>query len=239
MANRTEAPRAETIETVVASYKRTGSINSTALQTEMSTTKVRKILITEGLWQSARSREIQALFDAGKSSQEIADELQISRTMVQNYLPYEKGLYDEEEKSETAERSEKYRERNRAYAKKSQGRGHKDVDAIALKEEAAPRDGKKSPYAMQLHLELRESRLNSMIDDEAKILSKYGRVTTSISRDVIVPSSLALHQLHYLINMAFGWTNSHLHHFELPEPLFKALTEGKLLDIAAVYGYYL
>ncbi len=239
MANRTEAPRAETIETVVASYTRTGSINSTALQTEMSTTKVRKILITEGLWQSARSREIQALFDAGKSSQEIADELQISRTMVQNYLPYEKGLYDEEEKSETAERSEKYRERNRAYAKKSQGRGHKDVDAIALKEEVAPRDGKKSPYAMRLHLELRESRLDSMIDGEAKILSKYGRVTTSISRDVIVPSSLALHQLHYLINMAFGWTNSHLHHFELPEPLFKALTEGKLLDIAAVYGYYL
>lgn len=239
MANRTEVPRPETIETVVAAFKRTGSIDNTALQTEMSTTKVRKILITEGLWQSPRSVEIRALFDAGKSSQEIADELRISQTMVQNYLPYEKGLYDEEEKSESAERSEKYRERNRAYAKKTQERDRQGVDALSIGEEAAPRDGKKSPYAMQLHLELRESRLNFRSEDEAKILSKYGGVTTSISRDVIVPSSLALHQLHYLINMAFGWTNSHLHHFELPEPLFKSLTEGKLLEIAAVYGYYL
>lgn len=77
MANRTEVPRPETIETVVAAFKRTGSIDNTALQTEMSTTKVRKILITEGLWQSPRSVEIRALFDAGKSSQEIAEAVEV------------------------------------------------------------------------------------------------------------------------------------------------------------------
>jgi hypothetical protein len=75
--------------------------------------------------------------------------------------------------------------------------------------------------------------------DEAKILAKYGGVAKSISRDVIVPSSLALHQLHYLINMAFGWTNSHLHNFQLPQPLFQTLTKGKLLEIAPVFGYFL
>jgi predicted transcriptional regulator len=240
MEKRTKAPQKETIETVVNTYKRTGSINDTALQTEMSTTKVRKILITEGLWESDRSREIRTLSDAGKSSQEIAEELHISRAMVQNYLPYEKGLYDEEEKSETAIRSEKYRERNRAYIKKSQEREQQRVDGLTTGAEAAPSDGKKCSYAMQLRLELRDSRLHSMYDkDEAKILAKYGRVTTSISRDVIVPSSLALHQLHYLINMAFGWTNSHLHDSQLPKPLFDMLTEGKLLEIAAVFGYYL
>ncbi|NBK26656.1 MAG: hypothetical protein EOM68_32190, partial [Spirochaetia bacterium] len=47
------------------------------------------------------------------------------------------------------------------------------------------------------------------------------------------------HQAHYLINMAFGWTNSHLHNFQLPQPLFQTLTKGKLLEIAPVFGYYL
>ncbi|NCC13131.1 MAG: hypothetical protein EOM32_07110, partial [Spirochaetia bacterium] len=64
---------------------------------------------------------------------------------------------------------------------------------------------------MQLHMELRFSQLASMEDEEAKMLAKYGAVAKSISRDVVVPSSLALHQLHFLINLAFGWTNSHLH----------------------------
>lgn len=96
-----------------------------------------------------------------------------------------------------------------------------------------------STYAMQLHLELKESQLRSMSKEEAEILFKYGKVKKSISRDIIVPSSLTLHQLHYLINVAFGWTNSHLHNFQLPTPLFEKLTEGKLLDIAPIFGYYL
>lgn len=239
MVKRTETPKKEIVERVVEAYERTQSINKTALQTEVSTTKVRKILITEGLWESERSRKIRELSQKGNTSQEIAEELKISSVMVQNYLPYEKGLYDDEAKSDTAIRSEKYRERNRSYAKKSQERDRDGVDALALERETTEPAKEKSTYAMQLHLELRHSRLDTMEDNEAKILAKYGGVTTSISRDVIVPSSLALHQLHYLINMAFGWTNSHLHDFQLPKSLFEALTEGKLLEIAAVYGYYL
>jgi len=239
MEKRNAAPKAETIEAVVAAYKRTSSINDTALQTDISATKVRKILITEGLWESDRSREIRALSDAGKSSQEIAEALNVSRAMVQNYLPYEKGLYDEEEKSETAIRSEKYRKRNRSYAKKSQERDRQGIDALAPERETKIPDAMKPPYAMQLHLELRWSQLEEMDSAEAKLLAKYGKVETSISRDVIVPSSLTLHQLHYLINMAFGWTNSHLHTFQLPDELYTALTEGKLLDIIPVFGYYL
>jgi len=95
------------------------------------------------------------------------------------------------------------------------------------------------PYAMHLHLELLGSHLRSMSTEEADILFKYGKVKKSISRDIIVPSSLTLHQLHYLINVAFGWTNSHLHNFQLPKPLFEKLTEGKFLDIAPIFGYYL
>ncbi len=237
MANRTEAPKPESIERVASVYKKTGSISETARQTELSTTKVRKILITEGLWSSSRSKQIRDLADQGKTSSEIAEILGITSVMVQNYLPYEKGLYDEPDKTDTAIRSEKYRERNRAYAQKTQGREQQKFDDLGAGEEHAPT--KQPLFAMHLHLELLESRLDAMNPDEATILAKYGAVKKSISRDVIVPSSLALHQLHYLINVAFGWTNSHLHNFQLPQPMFDTLTSGKLVEIAPIYGYYL
>jgi len=239
MAKSKEGPKTETIEKVVNVYKNTASISKTALQTEISTTKVRKILITEGLWSSARSQQIRELSDQGKSSAKIAEILQINIAMVQNYLPYEKGLYDEPAKTDTAIRSEKYRERNRTYAQKSRSREQQTIEGLSAVQETTPPSEKKTPFAMQLHLKLRNSQLDSMPGDEAKILAKYGGVAKTISRDVIVPSSLALHQLHYLINMAFGWTNSHLHNFQLPLPLFQALTKGKLLEIAPVFGYYL
>ena len=237
MANRTEAPKPESIERVVSVYKKTESISETARQTELSTTKVRKILITEGLWSSPRSEQIRNLVDQGKTSSEIAEILGITTVMVQNYLPYEKGLYDEPDKTDTAIRSEKYRERNRAYAQKTQGREQQKFDGLGATEEHAPTE--QPLFAMHLHLELRESRLDAMNPDEATILVKYGAVKKSISRDVIVPSSLALHQLHYLINVAFGWTNSHLHNFQLPQPMFDTMTGGKLVEIAPIYGYYL
>jgi hypothetical protein len=239
MAKHVEAPKAETVEKVVSVYKKTGSISETALQAEISTTKVRKILITMGLWSSPRSQQIRELSNQGKSSAEIAKTLQISVVMVQNYLPYEKGLYDEPQKTDTAMRSEKYRTRNRSYAQKSRSREQQKPDGLPADPETTALGEKKAPYAMQLHLELRDSHLESLSANEAKILVKYGGVAKSISRDVIVPSSLALHQLHYLINMAFGWTNSHLHNFQLPLPLFQTLTRGKLLEIAPVFGYYL
>ncbi|NLV84510.1 MAG: hypothetical protein GXY60_08100 [Spirochaetales bacterium] len=239
MVKSLEIPKVETVEKVVRVYKKTESINETALQTEISTTKVRKILITMGLWSSPRSLQIQQLAEQGKSSAEIAETLKISVVMVQNYLPYEKGLYDEPQKSDTAMRSEKYRERNRTYAQKSQSREQQKPDALPVGQETAIPNEKKAHYAMQLHLELRDSQLKSMPANEAKILAKYGGVVKSISRDIIVPSSLALHQLHFLINVAFGWTNSHLHNFQLPEPLLQVLTEGRFLEIAPVFGYYL
>ncbi|MFA7371314.1 MAG: hypothetical protein WCY78_05240, partial [Sphaerochaetaceae bacterium] len=97
-----KALKAQTIERVVSVYKKTQSISETAKQTEISITKVRKILITAGLWTSARSEQIRELAEQGKSSTEIAEILNITAVMVRNYLPYEKGLYDEPDKTNTA-----------------------------------------------------------------------------------------------------------------------------------------
>ncbi len=66
-------------------------------------------------------------------------------------------------------------------------------------------------------------------DDEVEVFRKYGKLEHDdcISRDVIVPEDIPLYALHYVIQRAFGWQNSHLHKFELPDERFDILTGHK------------
>ena len=94
---------------------------------KLSRTKVQKILITGGCWTTERSREVQLLFEkytrdkrsGGEGMQpkaavkRIADELEISTVSVNINLPYEKVVYDLEEKSGNAKRIERHRAKKR------------------------------------------------------------------------------------------------------------------------------
>lgn len=92
------------------------------------------------------------------------------------------------------------------------------------------------PVAMKLKLTLVAEYLN---DDEKDALAKFGDVTDAISRTFIVPAGMSLHALHFAIMRAFGWTNSHLHHFLLPEETVKLMTSGNNLerwsDLCGIY----
>ena len=79
-------------EKIVNSYKSTSSVKDTAEILGVSKNTVQRVLITEGLWESKRSREVVELFNKGYSPQEIADSLMLSLKCVQNYLPYTKGM---------------------------------------------------------------------------------------------------------------------------------------------------
>lgn len=91
--------------------------------------------------------------------------------------------------------------------------------------------GEKLPFTpmavMRLHLELCDPwHPDAELDEETtEILRRYGEVErgTTISRDIIVPSDLPLYALHYVIQKAFGWQNSHLHQFDIPLERAKAL----------------
>ena len=95
--------------------------------------------------------------------------------------------------------------------------------------------GEKLPFSprevLRLHLELCDPwHPERTLDQEAiQILHQYGEVKrgTTISRDVIVPSDLPLYALHYVIQKAFGWQNSHLHQFSIPEVRAKMLCQNK------------
>ena len=76
---------------------------------ELSTAKIRKILITGGLWSTERSREVASLYEKYKSVKRVAEELECSAALVTMYLPYEKVVYDLEEKSGGAKRVQRWR----------------------------------------------------------------------------------------------------------------------------------
>lgn len=83
---------------------------------------------------------------------------------------------------------------------------------------------KKAPEVFRLELSL---DLEYVRDKDFEVLRKYGKVEKGITREVLVPSDITLHALNYVILRAFGWQNSHLHHFRLPDAVFQEIIGGK------------
>ena len=92
----------------------------------LSTGKIRKILITGHLWSTERSREVGAMYEElttpkpdgeglspNEARKRIAKELELSPGMVVNLLPYNRVVYGLEEKSRNAVRCDRSREKRR------------------------------------------------------------------------------------------------------------------------------
>ena len=89
--------------------------------------------------------------------------------------------------------------------------------------------------ALRLRLELRTEYLSN---HEKIMLKRYGEAPTGevISRDILIPSDMPLHNLHYAIQRLFGWQNSHLRRFYLPDAIYENLTGGKVKGWADLVG---
>src|SRR5699024_8528589 len=241
----------ELYQQIINIYKETGSVKKTAEELGTYPIKVRRVLITEGLWHSKTSEQVADLLAKGKSVAEIAEELVISEKNVQSYMPYSRGQYGGEDRSNEAIRSEEYRGRMQQEAKNqvtnTEARSKKKENDIQeqrrlleelrsekerlLKEkkefwDMIEAEMKRVPMAMQLHLEL---DLGYFADEHKEVLRRYGRMKDGITRDFIVPGNMTLHGLHYAIMKAFGWQNSHLHSYVPYEDEFKKMTDGGLV----------
>lgn len=230
------------VESVIDSYLTNNSILETAKETGMSTVKVRKILITAGLWESNTSKQIEELQSQGMTTEEIADTLYMSVKNVQAYMPYERGVYGGEELSKEAIRSDKYRNRMKKAASmqviKSAGRDkapERKEEMEKIKNLELKKTDNGFQKVLKLHLEL---DMKYTDEDEMQTLKKYGSVKRSISRDILAPGDITLHALNYAILRMFGWQNSHLHNFSLPENVFKDLTDNKFLVWSKMVGVY-
>lgn len=160
----------------------------------------------------------------------------MSSKNVQAYIPYTRGSYHATDKSLSSRQSQLYRERKRI-ALNHQVSSQMNINRISpLKggeEEMTPI---REPSRMiRLRLELDTDGLDY---ERRNNLVKYGKVAEGLIRDVIMPDTMTLHSLHYLIQKCFGWQNSHLHHFALPEVLFDHITENRFARWGELTGVY-
>lgn len=225
-------------EKVIGEFKNKLSVKEIASKLQISIVKVRRILITEGLWRSRSSDEIGKLYKQNYSVKEIAEALHMTEKNVQAYLPYSKGVYGLDDKSESAAWSDDFRKRNKRAA-------YAQVVPSATENEIVKRQEKLDmekewvtsnlPIAVKLHIEL---EANDVSEQNISTLKKYAKMKNKISRDILVPGDITLDALHYVIQKLFGWQNSHLHHFYLPEDKFEKVTQNKVKEWQKLCGIY-
>ena len=223
----------ELIDEIIQAYQSTHSILETAQIIGVSTVKVRKILITEGLWESDTSNKIGALLKQGYQTEEVAKILCMSVKNVQAYMPYERGTYGGSQISGDAIRSGNYRNRMKNAAGMQMVKREK-IEKI-IEGDTQMKENNQNLNILKLYLEL---DMEYVDEKEKELLKKHGHMKNSISRDILVPSDITLHALHYVIQRAFGWQNGHLHNFSLPDHVFEELTDNRFSAWAELAGVY-
>ena len=110
----------EQMDAAVALYEEDCSLQSIADALALNPIKVRKLLITAGVYESEVAEKVQDTFEEYRETQNYkeailstANTLQLSIASVTSYLPYQKGVYfqstEKEKISVGAERQRRYR----------------------------------------------------------------------------------------------------------------------------------
>lgn len=213
-----------------------GSIKDTAETFGLSRNKIRKILITTGDIKNELTEKAISLREKGKTVDEIAGELGVSKATVSVYLPYTKVVKGTLDPSPHAKAVRDYREYEKQQADRqvqnTQEKSYKPKRASWKKDTQPESSDPVKP--VRLHMEL----IGDLTEYDKKTIREFGELNYGehISRDVLVPSDIPLYAVHYLIQRLFGWQNSHLHRFELPEKQLMRLTENKMKIWARLVG---
>lgn len=111
----------EQMDAAVTLYDSKMSLQAIADALNLNPIKVRKLLITAGVYESEVAEKVQDTFEEYRKTQDYktailltANTLQLSKASVTSYLPYQKGVYfpstaDKEKISVGAERQRRYR----------------------------------------------------------------------------------------------------------------------------------
>ena len=245
-------------EQIVRAYEVNGSVQTTARELGVSRMTVQRVLITEGIWESERSREIVRLAVEGKTATEIADELYLSLKCVQNYMPYTRGMNQERVTANSKiaiQKRERMRIALEAQRHKITGisksntttvnegilnKGRIDFENMKLdlgeivKKEDRPDISAKryAPAVFKLKFELVDYNGEAIefSEEEQSILNKYGKMKCGFIREALVSSEMSLNALNYMIQKLYGWQNSHLHNFLLPEKTFNSVTDNGSIE---------
>ncbi len=114
MANPRQSPAyaISQMERAVAAYgpdeRRHPSLQAIGEQLGLNPLQVRKLLITAGVYKSAKAERVLALYREGQTVEEIMERTGLSRVSVYTYLPYTRGTHPSE--TEQTDRTELARE---------------------------------------------------------------------------------------------------------------------------------
>jgi len=115
----------------------------------------------------------------------------------------------------------------------------RDIKMIRAMKEGTAMQSIKNKQVKPVHL---ICKLHTDWLDKASIdaLCKYGEALEGgiLLRELLVPSDITLHALHYALQRAFGWQNSHLRSFELPKTVFDTLTQGTVKGWSDLVGVW-
>lgn len=101
------------IDEVTGLYKFNLSMRKISEKLSISPMKIRKILITAGVYTSKMQADINELYRNGYNIEEIANTFHMSKSNVYSYLPYETVIYNMKERSVNADKQARYRERKK------------------------------------------------------------------------------------------------------------------------------
>ena len=230
-----------------------GNMKEVAEHFGITRAKVQKILFTMEAIDSPLHQDIMRLKEQGYENDDIASVLGVSKATVSINIPYEKTMYNQEEKSPGAVDVENYRKREKVFfagqkrkltplekmcKEYMQSTEHAIAqfnnfpEPPALEEDLIhlmPEFGEEEAKLFHVRPDIAVLHIELMTDGEEETLKRYGGVKygKSVSRDILVHEDMPLHNLHYLIQQIFGFQNYHLHNFQMTEEQLQKLTDGK------------
>lgn len=167
----------EQMDAAVALYGEDCSLQSIADAIVLNPIKVRKLLITAGVYESEVAEKVQATFEEYRETQDYktsilstANTLKLSKASVTSYLPYQKGVYfpstEKEKISVGAERQRRYRAMKRWRANPTEenfwsvvvsyaGVGFKTYSGLPFSYEI--KKGRNGEYTKELWIDRREN----------------------------------------------------------------------------------
>lgn len=93
------------------------TINETAAEFDIPAMKVKKLLITGGYYDTELYREIKKMKEAGLTVEEISKIIGKRPITVRSYLPYERVIYNLEDRTVNADKLQRFKEKWGGYKK--------------------------------------------------------------------------------------------------------------------------